>query len=103
MAGTCPVTSAGGLPAGFDVDDANLTGIETAALHEGGPLLKLSSAGGYGDCLPLQILRAPDVGFVEHDDGGRIAPEDAGDHLDAHSLGHAGPDHKAVREAELGR
>src|SRR5712692_3604687 len=88
---------------GIDIDNANLAGIEAAALHEGGPLLKLGCSRGYGNGLSLEVFRRPDVRFIEDHDCGRIAPEDAGDHPDAHPLRHAGPDDKSIREAELRR
>jgi hypothetical protein len=70
----------------IDVGDANLACIEAAAFHEGGPLLKLGCPGRYGNGFSLQIFRALDVRLLQHHDRGWVAPEDSGNHLDAHAL-----------------
>src|SRR5262249_40119161 len=71
---------------GIDIGDANLAGIEAAALYESRPLLKLGCSRRDGNGLSLQIFRGLDIRLVQHHDRGRVAPEDSGDHLDAHPL-----------------
>jgi hypothetical protein len=87
----------------INIGDADLAGIEAAALHEGGPLLKLGCSRGYGNGLSLEVFRGPDIRFIENHDCSWIAPENAGDHLDVHPLRHAGADDKTVGKAELRR
>ena len=101
--GDLPGDQRGRAASGIDVGDPDLAGIEAAALHESGPLLKLGRAGRDGNGFALEVLRRLDVGVREHDYRGRIAPVDAGDGPDAHALRDAVADHKAVRKSELRR